>query len=61
MKIDDLLQEAVAKWGEAQDICPDRNKDAEEDDPGQGKQCKNEGCGNSMGWCEPSDCPRITF
>ena len=57
----EYLDEAVDAWRRAVEICPDRDKKADEQDPGNAPHCSNEDNQSCMGWCEPGSCPRAGF
>lgn len=59
--IDELLLIASDAWSEAVQVCPDRDLEADKNDPGNGPHCKHSGNESVMGWCECTVCPRADF
>ena len=56
-----LIAVAEEAWHEAISVCPHRDKDSDDDDPGNGPHCKNDDNQSGMKWCEPGSCPLANF
>lgn len=60
-QLERLIAVSQEAWREVQGICPDRDSEADINDPGNGPHCKNSENPSCMGWCEPQSCPRADF